>query len=169
MAARREESERRENEQMEAAHAATRKLVDEAERRAADAGKRAADAKVAAEQTRKDADGQAEVLVSRGREEAAKIVAKAEADAEKLRAQAEATAGDRREAIKRELEDMIAQRDGVAAHLAKLRQVFSGTAGLLGATGLHENVSSAIAGEQVMPRPPGPVTSTTPGATSDRW
>ncbi len=33
----------------------------------------------------------------------------------------------------------------------------------------HENVSSAIAGEQVMPRPPGPVTSTTPGSGSDRW
>ena len=32
-----------------------------------------------------------------------------------------------------------------------------------------ENVSSAIAGEQVMPRPPGPVTSTTPGSGSDRW
>jgi O-acetylserine/cysteine efflux transporter len=31
------------------------------------------------------------------------------------------------------------------------------------------NVSSAIAGEQVIPRPPGPVTRTTPGATSDRW
>ena len=30
-------------------------------------------------------------------------------------------------------------------------------------------VSSAIAGEQVMPRPPGPVTRTTPGATADRW
>ena len=31
-----------------------------------------------------------------------------------------------------------------------------------------ENVSSAIAGEHVMPRPPGPVTRTTPGSTSDR-
>src|SRR5262249_1656631 len=33
----------------------------------------------------------------------------------------------------------------------------------------HRNVSSAIAGEQVMPRPPGPVTRTTPGATCERW
>jgi hypothetical protein len=33
----------------------------------------------------------------------------------------------------------------------------------------QRNVSSAIAGEQVMPRPPGPVTRTTPGSTSDRW
>jgi len=32
----------------------------------------------------------------------------------------------------------------------------------------HANVSSAIAGAQVMPRPPGPVTRTTPGAISDR-
>src|SRR6185437_4661708 len=33
----------------------------------------------------------------------------------------------------------------------------------------HWNVSSAIAGEQVMPRPPGPVTRTTPGSTALRW
>jgi len=33
----------------------------------------------------------------------------------------------------------------------------------------HPNVSSAIAGEQVMPRPPGPVTRITPGSTSARW
>ncbi len=33
----------------------------------------------------------------------------------------------------------------------------------------HENVSSAIAGEQVMPRPPGAVTRTMPGSGSDRW
>ena len=33
----------------------------------------------------------------------------------------------------------------------------------------HRNVSSAMAGAQVMPRPPGPVTSTTPGSSSDRW
>ena len=33
----------------------------------------------------------------------------------------------------------------------------------------HRNVSSAMAGAQVMPRPPGPVTSTTPGSGSDRW
>ena len=26
-----------------------------------------------------------------------------------------------------------------------------------------------MAGAQVMPRPPGPVTRTTPGATSERW
>jgi hypothetical protein len=36
------------------------------------------------------------------------------------------------------------------------------------ADGAHWNVSSAIAGEQVMPRPPGPVTRTTPGAIWDR-
>jgi len=33
----------------------------------------------------------------------------------------------------------------------------------------HWKVSSAIAGEQVMPRPPGPVTRTTPGMTAERW
>ena len=33
----------------------------------------------------------------------------------------------------------------------------------------HRNVSSAIAGEQVMPQPPGPVTRITPGSTSARW
>jgi len=33
----------------------------------------------------------------------------------------------------------------------------------------HRKVSSAIAGEQVMPRPPGPVTRTTPGVTALRW
>src|SRR5204863_4900565 len=33
----------------------------------------------------------------------------------------------------------------------------------------HAKVSSAIAGAQVMPRPPGPVTRMTPGATWDRW
>ena len=38
-----------------------------------------------------------------------------------------------------------------------------------GYPGHDRKVSSAIAGEQVMPRPPGPVTRMTPGATSDRW
>jgi hypothetical protein len=33
----------------------------------------------------------------------------------------------------------------------------------------QRNVSSAIAGEQVIPRPPGPVTRTTPGLTALRW
>jgi hypothetical protein len=47
-------------------------------------------------------------------------------------------------------------------------------AALASGTGLAElfsyvNVSSAIAGEQVMPRPPGPVTRITPGSTSARW
>ena len=35
--------------------------------------------------------------------------------------------------------------------------------------GTHANVSSAMAGEHVMPRPPGPVTRTTPGWICDRW
>ncbi len=35
--------------------------------------------------------------------------------------------------------------------------------------GDHANVSSAMAGEHVMPRPPGPVTRTTPGSICDRW
>src|SRR6202012_3706156 len=44
----------------------------------------------------------------------------------------------------------------------------AGTA-VAGTAVAHAKVSSAMAGEQVMPRPPGPVTRTTPGSIGDRW
>jgi hypothetical protein len=124
LAARREDSERRESEQMDAAQAASRKLVEEAERRAADAGKRAADAKAKAEQSLTEAGDQARLLTDRAREEAGEILEKAKAKARKALEAAELTADDRRGAIARELEELTAQRDGVKKHLAEMRAVF---------------------------------------------
>jgi cell division septum initiation protein DivIVA len=63
-------------------------------------------------------------VVSQATDEAAEIVAKAQAKADKMLAEAEASAGERRVAIQRELDELTRQRDGVAEHLAKMRAVF---------------------------------------------
>ena len=67
----------------------------------------------------------------------------------------------------------VVRRDGRLEGGADGAVVADGGAGHVeagdGDPGHDRKVSSAIAGEQVMPRPPGPVTRTTPGATSDRW
>src|SRR6202012_2776480 len=67
-------------------------------------------------------------------------------------------------------QDAAAERGGERVH--DRVAVAAGRAGHVEAENgvtAHRNVSSAIAGEQVMPRPPGPVTRTTPGLTAERW
>ena len=124
LAARREESERQESEQHEAAVTATRKLVAEAERRAAAADKRAEAAIAQANQTRTDAEREARELISDAHLKGDQILNQAKEQADKQRTEAMADVERRRAAMEREVEELAKQRDDLAGHLAQMRRAF---------------------------------------------
>ena len=125
LAARREEAERAEVERLDGVQAATRKLVAEAERRAADAEQRATAAISQADQTRRDGERDAEALFAEAREKAEQIISQARSRADQVLADGEAEAERRRAPLQRELDELTKQKNEVAEHLAQMRQLFS--------------------------------------------
>jgi hypothetical protein len=125
LAARREQADREEVVRLEDAQEASRKLVEEAERRAADAEKRAAKAIRQAEQARKDAEEDAKKQVADAHRTAELVVAQAKDEGKQVLADIEEDGARRRAAIQRELDELTKQKHDVDAQLAKMRQVFA--------------------------------------------
>jgi hypothetical protein len=131
LAARREAADREEAVRLGDAQAATRKLVQEAERRAADAEKRAAEATTQAEQARRDAKADAKKELADAHRKAELVIAQAKDDGKQLLADIEADGDKRRAAIKKELDELTRQKNDVDAKLAQMRQLF-GVGSILG-------------------------------------
>jgi hypothetical protein len=125
LADRRAEVERLEVERLADAQEATRKLVEEAERRAADAEKRAADATAQAEQTRRDAEADAKKEIADAHRKAELLVAQAKDDAKQAVADIDADGAKRRAVIQKELDELTKQKKDVDAKLAQMRQLFA--------------------------------------------
>ena len=115
LAARREEAERQEVERLADAQEATRKLVEEAERRAADAEQRAADAVKRAEQARRDAEEDAKKELADAHRKAELIIAQAKDDGKQALADIDAEADKRRATIKRELDSARQKKESTPA------------------------------------------------------
>jgi hypothetical protein len=125
LAARREAADREEVARLEDAQDASRRLVEEAERRAADAEKRAADAVAHADQTRRDAEADAKKGIDDAHRKAELIIARAKDDAKQALVDIEADGAKRRAAIQKELDDLTRQKNEVDATLAEMRKLFS--------------------------------------------
>ncbi|HVT67487.1 MAG TPA: cellulose-binding protein, partial [Trebonia sp.] len=125
LADRRAEAERLEEERLADAQEATRKLVEEAERRAADAEKRAADATAQAEQARRDAEADARKELADAHRKAELIIAQAKDDGKDLLVAIEVEADKRRAAIQKELDELTRQKKEVDGKLAQMRQLFA--------------------------------------------
>ena len=107
------------------AQQATRKLVEEAERRAADAEKRAADATARAEQARRDAEADAKKEIADAHRKAELVIAQAKDDGKQILADLEADADKRRTVLQKELDELTRQKNDVDAKLAQMRQLFA--------------------------------------------
>ena len=125
LADRRAEAERLDVERLADAQEATRKLVDEAERRAADAEKRAAEATARAEQARRDAEADAKKELADAHRKAELVIAQAKDEGKQALADFEAEADKRRSAVQKELEELTKQKNEIDEQLAKMRQIFS--------------------------------------------
>jgi hypothetical protein len=125
LADRRAEAERLDVERLADAQEATRKLVEEAERRAADAEKRAAEATAQAEQARRDAEADAKKELADAHRKAELVIAQAKDDGKQVLADIEADADKRRAAVQKELDELTKQKNEVDAKLAQMRQIFS--------------------------------------------
>ena len=123
LAARREQAERAESERHAEAVVATRKLVEEAERRAATADRQAAAVAARNEQARREADERARQLVDDAQRDADRVLADVRAAARQVQAEADAEADRRRAAAQRELDELTKQKDEVSRHLAQMRQL----------------------------------------------
>jgi hypothetical protein len=123
LAARREQAERAESERHGEAVVATRKLVDEAERRAATAEERAAAVAARNEQVEREANERARQLVDDAQRDADRVLADVRVTAQQMQAEADAEADRRRAAVQRELDDLTKQKDEVSRHLAQMRQL----------------------------------------------
>ncbi len=106
--------------------AETRKLVDEAEQRAAAAEQRAAEASRQAAENRAAAQTESEALLSRARREAEQIVASARTQADSITASGEADAQRQLAATRAELERVSKRKSAITAQLASLADLVAG-------------------------------------------
>ncbi|HEY3878427.1 MAG TPA: hypothetical protein VGM12_07485 [Trebonia sp.] len=125
LADRRADAERLEGERLAEAQEATRKLVEEAERRAADAEKRAADATARAEQARRDAEADAKKEIADAHRKAELVIAQAKDEGKQITADLEADTDKRRAALQKELDELTRQKNEVDEKLAQMRQLFA--------------------------------------------
>jgi hypothetical protein len=125
LADRRAEADRLEAERLADAQEATRKLVEEAERRATDAEKRAADALARAAQARRDAEADAKKELADARRKAGLVLAQAKDEGKQVMDGLEADADKRRAALQKELDELTRQKNEVDEKLAQMRQMFA--------------------------------------------
>jgi len=91
--------------------------------------------------------------VSNAKKNADQIVSQAKAQAEGLLAETKADAERRRAAAQREVDDLTRQKDGIASHLAQVRQLLGGQ--MAGMAGMDSAMQAA---------PPKPAIAADPGA-----
>jgi hypothetical protein len=125
LADRRAEAERLEVEALTDAQEASRRLVEEAERRAADAEKRAAEANAQAEQARKDAEADAKKEIADAHRKAELVIAQAKDKGKQVLADLEADADKRRATVQKELDELTRQKAEIDDKLAQMRQLFA--------------------------------------------